>query len=76
MKRSIPMASPVTDRVRKHREALRQAGLKPVQLWLPDTRATAFRRKCGQESLLAAADPNEAKVLRWIERAADLEGWK
>jgi len=40
------MGSAVTERVRKHREHLRAEGLKPVQIWVPDTRSDAFRRKC------------------------------
>ena len=70
------MQSTTTDRVRKHREALRAAGLKPVQLWLPDTRSQSFRQKCQQESLLLSRDPLEAETLAWIARAADTEGWK
>ncbi|MGB8258916.1 MAG: antitoxin MazE family protein [Terracidiphilus sp.] len=70
------MQPTVNDRVRKHREALRAAGLKPVQLWLPDTRSAAFRRKCRKESLLLSADPLEAETLDWIARTADTDGWK
>jgi len=65
----------VTDRVRKHREQLRAEGLKPVQLWLPDTRSQSFRRKCEKESLAVAADPLEADTLDWIAEVADTDGW-
>ncbi|MGI8625042.1 MAG: antitoxin MazE-like protein, partial [Geodermatophilaceae bacterium] len=30
------------DRVREHRERLRQQGLRPVQIWVPDVRAHEF----------------------------------
>jgi len=65
----------VTIRVRKHREALRAAGLRPVQLWLPDTSSESFRRKCERESRLLANDPHETDILDWIEKAADTDGW-
>ena len=65
-----PMQTTVSDRVRKHRKALRAAGLRPVQLWLPDTRSRSFRLKCQQESLLLANDPLEAETLAWIDQAA------
>jgi hypothetical protein len=65
----------VTDRVRKHRETLRAAGLKPVQIWVPDTRSESFRKKCERESLLLAADPHEAETLNWIAEVADTDGW-
>jgi hypothetical protein len=69
------MPSSVTDRVRKHREQLRAEGLKPIQIWIPDTRSEAFSRKCEQESLSLAADPQEAEMLDWIAEVADTDGW-
>jgi hypothetical protein len=33
----------ITERVDKHRAKLKAAGLRPVQLWLPDTRKRGFR---------------------------------
>ena len=69
------MATAVTSRVRKHRASLRKAGLKPVQIWLPDTRSASFRRKCEKESLSLRNDPQEKKILKWIERVADTDGW-
>ncbi|HEY1452044.1 MAG TPA: antitoxin MazE-like protein, partial [Roseiarcus sp.] len=32
------MTSPAAKRVRKRRAALKAAGLRPVQIWAPDTR--------------------------------------
>jgi hypothetical protein len=69
------MRSAVTERVRKHREQLRAEGLKPVQLWLPDTRSESFRQKCERECLSLVADPLEAETLAWIAEAADTDGW-
>lgn len=69
------MASATTQRVRKHREQLRAAGLRPVQLWLPDTASETFRKQCAQESLLLANDPHEAETLAWIAEVADTDGW-
>jgi hypothetical protein len=69
------MGSAITQRVRKHREQLRAAGLRPVQLWLPDTSSEAFRKKCAQESLSLANDPHEAETLAWIAEVADTDGW-
>jgi hypothetical protein len=76
MKREALMNSNTTIRVRKHRESLRAAGLRPVQLWLPDSRSKSFRKRCEQECGVLAADPNEVEVLDWIERVADLDGWR
>ncbi len=42
-----PSAHP---RVQKHRDSLRAQGLRPIQIWVPDTRSAAFaaeaRRQC------------------------------
>jgi hypothetical protein len=50
------------ERVRKHRESLRARGLRPIQIWVPDTRRPGFaeeaRRQC-----LAANDPVHDKEL-------------
>ena len=49
------MATPVNKRVEKRREALRAAGLRPVQIWLPDTRRPGFAEECRRQSLAVAA---------------------
>jgi len=69
------MSLAVTERVRKHRKVLRAAGLKPVQIWLPDTRAESFRQRCERECLSLADDPQEAETLAWIAETADTDGW-
>ena len=51
------MRAAVTERVRRHRDSLRAAGLKPVQLWIPDTRVESFRQQCERESLSLTSDP-------------------
>ena len=38
-------------KVREHRERLRRQGLRPIQIWVPDVRAPAFR--CGSASPVA-----------------------
>ncbi|HHP3382593.1 TPA: antitoxin MazE family protein [Salmonella enterica subsp. enterica serovar Muenchen] len=37
-------------RVQKHRNALREAGLRPVQIWVPDTRKPGFIDECRRQS--------------------------
>ncbi|MGO9775030.1 MAG: antitoxin MazE family protein [Terracidiphilus sp.] len=69
------MSAGVTERVRKHREALRTAGFKPVQIWIPDTRLESFRKRCQRECLSLANDPHEAETLAWIDEVADTDGW-
>ena len=70
------MTTPVAARVQKRRQALRMAGLRPIQLWVPDTRAPAFARECRRQSALLRDDAQERTVLAWINAASDVEGWK
>jgi hypothetical protein len=67
--------STITDRVRKHRVGLKRAGLRPIQIWVPDTRSVKFAEECRRQSLLAANDPRENEIMDWIEQAADTTGW-
>ena len=71
------MATPLGQRVRKHREALREAGMRPVQLWVPDTRARRFVEECRRQCLLVArADAADTEAPDILDAALDdLEGW-
>lgn len=69
------MAASVSERVGRYRTNLRAAGLRPVQIWVPDTRRPGFADECRRQSRLLALDPQEPEILDWIERAADTDGW-
>lgn len=67
----------VNSRVQKHRDALRMAGLRLVQIWVPDTRRPDFAEECRRQSRLAAqADMADADMQRFMNEAvADVDGW-
>ena len=44
--RSRPKSS--RDKVRTHRKRLRQQGLRPIQIWVPDMRSPAFAKEAHQ----------------------------
>ena len=67
------MSANVVERVKRHRDGLRAAGLRPVQIWVPDTRRPGFAEECRRQSLLLRDDPHEREILDWIEAAADTE---
>ena len=67
--------SRVSVRVQKHRDALRAAGLRPVQIWVPDVRLPGFSDECRRQSLLLRDDPQEMQTLRWLEQVADTDEW-
>ncbi|WP_045216033.1 antitoxin MazE family protein [Desulfonatronovibrio magnus] len=66
----------IRQRVQKHREKLKQSGLRPVQIWVPDTRKEDFAEECRRQSLMIADDSQEKEILDWIEDVSDVRGWK
>ena len=66
----------VVERVQKHRAGLRKAGMRPVQIWVPDTRREGFAEECQRQSALIKNDQHEKEVLRFLDESADREGWK
>lgn len=49
------MSMSVNHRVQKRREALRAAGLRPVQIWVPDTRRAGFEEECRRQAKAVAS---------------------
>lgn len=70
------MAMPSAERVRKHRVSLREAGMRPVQIWVPDTRRENFAIECKRQSLLLKNDPLELDSQNWLQSVADHQGWQ
>lgn len=71
------MATPTAVRVEKRRSALRLAGLRPVQIWVPDTRRPDFAAECRRQSKLAAkADLADAELQEFMAAVlSDADGW-
>ena len=71
------MAKSIAERVKKRRAALRKAGLRPIQLWVPDTRRPEFADECRRQSKLAAqTDIADTELLDFMDNAlADVKGW-
>ncbi len=69
------MSTPVSQRVRKRRDALRAAGLRPVQIWVPDTRRPDFADECRRQArLVAANDAADRDLEGFLDAAlADLD---
>lgn len=67
----------VNARVQKHREALRMAGLRPVQIWVPDTRRPDFAEECRRQCHLATqTDMADTDMQQFMDEAlADVNGW-
>jgi len=66
------MASPqkrssVSDRVRGYRNRLRAQGLRPVQIWVPDTRSPGFAAEAHRQSAAVAASEPAADDQAFID---------
>ncbi len=59
------------EKVRQHRERLRAQGLRPVQLWLPDTRTAAFRSEARRQSELLAASAAAADDQAFVDAISE-----
>ncbi|MGH8272672.1 MAG: antitoxin MazE family protein [Gammaproteobacteria bacterium] len=53
------------------------AGLRPVQIWVPDTRRPNFAAECRHQCRLAAeADGADVDMQHFMDQAlADMDGW-
>ena len=59
-------------RVAKHRESLRAQGLRPVQIWVPDTRAPGFAEECArQAAIVDAANRADPELMTFLDASAD-----
>ena len=48
------MPSAVSTRVQKRRDALRASGMRPLQIWVPDTRRQGFAEECRRQAMVIA----------------------
>ncbi len=71
------MTTPVAQRVEKRRIALRMAGLRPVQIWVPDTRLPGFAAECKRQCGLAnQSDLADTALHKLMDDALlDVDGW-
>ncbi|MCJ2143530.1 antitoxin MazE family protein [Methylobacterium sp. E-066] len=66
------MPAPIRQRVQKRRDALRAAGLRPIQIWVPDTRRPGFAEECRRQArAVAAADAADQDLSAVLDAALD-----
>ena len=66
---SSPKSSRV--KVREHRVRLREQGLRPIQIWVPDVRSPAFRSEAHRQSLAIATSPHAHGDQAFIDAVSD-----
>jgi hypothetical protein len=60
-------------KVREHRKRLRQQGLRPIQIWVPDVRSSAFRAEAHRQSLATSASKYAAEDQAFVDAVSDWE---
>jgi hypothetical protein len=64
MARSTQNPVPPPKRMATYRQRMRAAGLRPVQIWVPDTRSPDFVASCRRQArAIAASDPAGDELL-------------
>jgi hypothetical protein len=66
-------SSPIAIRVRAHRQRLREQGLRPIQIWVPDVRSPLFAEQAHRQSLAVASSRHEAEEQAFIDALAEDE---
>ncbi len=60
------------ERVRTYRERMRVRGLRPIQIWVPDTRTAAFRTEAHRQSLAVAQSALAGEDQDFIDAISNL----
>jgi len=55
------------DKVRAHRKRLRQQGLRPIQIWVPDVNSPEFAAEARRQSLAVANSPHAREDQAFID---------
>ena len=61
----------VRERVRSYRARMRAAGLRPIQIWVPDTRSASFRAEAHRQSLAVARSPDADLDQAFVDAVLD-----
>ena len=61
-------------RVQVYRERMRTRGLRPIQIWVPDTRTAAFRTEAHRQSLAVARSELAREDQNFIDGVSELSG--
>ena len=64
------------ERTEAYRGRMRALGLRPVQVWVPDTTRPGFAREVRRQVALLRDQAEEDEALDFIEAAQDSRGWE
>lgn len=69
------VSNPKSSRVKvsEHRARLRAQGLRPIQIWVPDVRASSFKTEAHRQSLAVAASDLAPSDQAFIDAVSDFD---
>ncbi len=59
------------DKVKAHRNRLRQQGLRPIQIWVPDVRSTDFAQEAHRQSQAVSKSRPAKKDQDFVDAISD-----
>lgn len=65
---------PTRSRVAAHRTTLRARGLRPIQIWVPDTRAPGFAAEARRQARLVDSGADFEETMDFLERVSVFDG--
>lgn len=67
MPRATRKPVPPSKRMADYRRRMRAAGLRPVQIWVPDVKAPGFVEACRRQArAIVASGPEGDEIMRFI----------
>jgi hypothetical protein len=73
---SAPDKTSSRSKVRAHRARLRAQGLRPIQIWVPDIRAPAFKTEAHRQSQAVATSAQAIEDQDFIDAVSELQAAK
>ncbi len=70
---TAPTHTPPRQKVQEHRARLREQGLRPIQIWVPDVRSPGFRAEAHRQSLAVAASVHARDDQAFIDSLSILD---
>ena len=63
-------------KMRQYRDRLKAAGLRPIQLWVPDIRSQKIIDEVRKQSIRVSSDSQEPRIMDFVESVMDHDGWE
>jgi hypothetical protein len=66
-------SNPSRDKVRAYRQRMRQRGLRPIQIWVPDVRSNDFAAEAHRQSVAIASSKYARDDQGFIDAIGNLD---